>query len=44
MYAKGDAHLKLDKDGWTYRTSDGSISAMFEETVLVTARGYEVLT
>jgi methionyl aminopeptidase len=44
MYAAGNAHLKLDQDGWTYRTSDGSISGMFEETVLVTEQGPEILT
>ena len=44
MYAAGDATVVLDKDGWTYRTKDGSLSAMFEETVLVTANGPEILT
>ena len=31
-------------DGWTVRTADGALSAQFEHTVLVTARGAEVLT
>lgn len=44
MYAAGDAHLKLDKDGWTFRTEDGSLAGMFEETVLVTDQGPEILT
>lgn len=44
MYTAGEPHLKLDKDGWTYRTVDGSLSAMFEETVLVTKTGAEILT
>jgi len=44
MYAAGDATVVLDEDGWTYRTEDGSLSAMFEETVLVTVKGPEVLT
>lgn len=44
MYAAGDAFLVLDKDGWTYRTEDGSLSGMFEETVLVTEKGPEILT
>ncbi|NCN06703.1 MAG: type I methionyl aminopeptidase [Candidatus Pacebacteria bacterium] len=44
MYAAGDPELKLAKDNWTYRTKDGSLSAMFEETVLVTEFGHEVLT
>lgn len=44
MYAAGDAKLVLDKDGWTYRTVDGSLAGMFEETVLVTKDGPEILT
>ena len=44
MYAAADAHLVLDRDGWTYRTEDGSLSGMFEETVLVTQAGPEILT
>ena len=32
------------KDGWTVRTKDGSMSAQFEHTVLVTEEGREVLT
>ncbi|MCX7998453.1 MAG: type I methionyl aminopeptidase [Leptospiraceae bacterium] len=32
------------KDKWTVRTKDGKWSAQFEHTVLVTERGYEVLT
>ena len=33
-----------EKDGWTVRTKDGSLSAQFEHTILVTDTGYEVLT
>lgn len=32
------------KDGWTVRTKDGSLSAQFEHTILVTESGVEVLT
>ena len=32
------------KDGWTVRTKDGSLSAQFEHTVLVTGNGVDVLT
>lgn len=32
------------KDGWTVRTRDGSLSAQFEHTILVTETGAEVLT
>jgi methionyl aminopeptidase len=31
-------------DGWTVRTADGKLSAQWEHTVLVTERGYEILT
>lgn len=44
MYAAGSAYVVEDSDGWTYRTSDGSLSGMFEETVLVTQGAPEVLT
>jgi methionyl aminopeptidase len=44
MYAQGDADLITDSDGWTLKTKDGSLSAMFEETVLITTRGSQVLT
>lgn len=32
------------KDKWTVWTKDGKISAQFEHTVLVTEKGYEILT
>ncbi len=31
-------------DGWTARTKDGSLSAQFEHTILITEKGAEVLT
>lgn len=34
----------IDDDGWTFRTVDGSLSAHWENTVLVTKNGYEILT
>ncbi len=36
--------IKLDSDGWTYRTADGSPAAHFEHTVAVTKKGAEILT
>ena len=44
MISEGGAKIILDKDGWTYRTSDGSRSAHFEHTVIVKKGGCEVLT
>jgi len=38
-------HIYQDKnDGWTIQTEDGSLSAQFEHTILVTDSGAEVLT
>jgi len=31
-------------DGWTVRTVDGALSAQWEHTVLITAKGHEILT
>lgn len=31
-------------DGWTITTSDGSLAGHFEDTVLITDTGYEILT
>jgi methionyl aminopeptidase len=31
-------------DGWTAVTADGKLSAQFEQTILVTDTGYEILT
>ena len=40
----GSPSIREDSDGWTLRTVDGSWSAQFEHTVLVTAAGCEILT
>lgn len=45
MINAGSHETRLDhSDGWTVRTRDGSLSAQFEHTVLVTQTGHEVLT
>jgi methionyl aminopeptidase len=44
MINLGSPELELDDDGWTVRTRDGSLSAQFEHSVLVTQDGVEVLT
>ena len=45
MINAGDWRVVTDKeDGWTVRTKDGSLSAQFEHTVLITEFGAEVLT
>jgi methionyl aminopeptidase len=44
MVNAGAAEVKILKDGWTVVTRDGSISAHFEHTVLVTDGEPEILT
>lgn len=44
MITRGNGHIRLEKDGWTIRTKDGKISALFEETVAVTKSGPKVIT
>ena len=44
MINAGQAETRVDSDGWTVYTVDGSLSAQFEHTLLVTATGVEVLT
>jgi methionyl aminopeptidase len=44
MYAMGNPYLVLGKDKWTYETRDKSLTGMFEDTVLITAQGPEILT
>lgn len=44
MINAGGAETRVADDGWTVFTTDGSLSAQFEHTVLVTPDGVEVLT
>ncbi len=44
MFCMGNSTLEEAEDGWTYRTIDGSISGMYEESVLITKDGPEILT
>jgi methionyl aminopeptidase len=44
MINLGSPRVRLLSDGWTVVTEDGSLSAQFEHTVLVTESGCEVLT
>ena len=43
MVNAGASGIKMDPDGWTARTEDGSLSAHFEFSVAVTAVGARVL-
>jgi methionyl aminopeptidase len=44
MINLGRPETRLLADGWTVVTADGSPSAQFEHTVVVTAKGHEILT
>lgn len=44
IYQKGKPDLVLDKDGWTLKTKDGSLSGLFEKSVAITSHGTLVLT
>ena len=44
MITVGDVAVKILADGWTVVTADGTPSAQFEHTVVVTAEGCEVTT
>jgi methionyl aminopeptidase len=44
MVNAGKRDVKLLSDGWTVVTKDHSLSAQWEHTILVTGRGFEVLT
>lgn len=44
MINLGGAEVVLERDEWTVRTADGSLSAQFEHTILIGERGPEVVT
>ncbi len=44
MINLGNKDLHILEDNWTAVTNDGSLSAQFEQTILVTENGYESLT
>ncbi len=44
MVNLGGAAIRTLDDGWTIVTADGSLSAQWEHTVLVTRDGYELMT
>ena len=44
MATLGTHTVTVDEDHWTIRTADGSLAAHFENTVLITDKGYDILT
>jgi len=44
MVNAGNFETKLGHDGWTFLTRDGRLSAHYENTIVITEKGVEVLT
>lgn len=44
MFTRGSGELYVDKDGYSYRTKDGSRTAHVEHTIIVMEDGPEILT
>lgn len=44
MINAGSFETKLGSDGWVFETRDGALSAHWENTILITAAGVEILT
>jgi methionyl aminopeptidase len=44
MITAGEHDIRLDPDGWSIFTTDGSMAAHFEHTVAITADGPQILT
>ena len=44
MVCAGDYQLEVLEDGWTAISKDRSLTAHYENTVLVTDKGTEILT
>lgn len=44
MYCEGEPDLVKENDGWTIVTEDGKIAGLFEDTILVTEKGFKIIT
>ena len=44
MINQGSRQIEHLDDDWTVVTKDGKLSAQWEHTILVTDKGYEILT
>lgn len=44
MVTEKSFKLEIASDKWTYRSIDGGITSHFEHTIVVTKKGYEILT
>jgi methionyl aminopeptidase len=44
MLIEGYEQTKINTDGWTVKTEDGTMSAHFEDTIIITNSGNEIIT
>ena len=44
MVCAGNWHVKVLKDNWTTVSADGSLTAHYENSILITEEGFEILT
>lgn len=44
MVNAGGYEVRLGKDGWVFTTEDGTLSAHFEDTVIIADQGIEIVT
>lgn len=44
IYSEGTEEMILDKDGWTFKTKDGKLAAVFENTIAITKKGPKIIT
>jgi methionyl aminopeptidase len=44
MVNAGGLQVRIASDGWTFMTTDGKLSAHFEDTIIVTDKGAEIVT
>ncbi|MFZ3301834.1 MAG: type I methionyl aminopeptidase [Microgenomates group bacterium] len=44
MYCMGEPDLVKENDGWTIVTQDDKIAGLFEDTLIVTEKGYKIIT
>ena len=44
MINEGSRHVDILDDGWTVITADGGLSAHYENTIVITETGAEILT
>ena len=44
MVLEGRKDVRVLPDGWTVKSRDGKLTAHYENTVMVTESGYEIIT